>query len=92
MHYVILEIETQGKKLLRTMERNYGIVKKLPDSIKLIEVKDNFKRSVKTLFPQYNKEEWRYAKILEVNLFAFAYRLFHEDFSSFDGELYEEWR
>ena len=29
-------------------------------------------------------------KILEVNLFAFAYRLFHEDFSSLDGgaELY----
>ena len=24
-------------------------------------------------------------KILDVNLFAFAYRLFHEDFSSIDG-------
>ena len=24
-------------------------------------------------------------KILEVNLFAFAYRLFHEDFSALDG-------
>ena len=28
-----------------------------------------------------------YTKILEVNLFAFAYRLFHEDFSSIDGML-----
>ena len=28
-----------------------------------------------------------YTKILEVNLFAFAYRLFHEDFSSIDGTL-----
>ena len=26
-----------------------------------------------------------YTKILEVNLFAFAYRLFHEDFSSING-------
>ena len=26
-----------------------------------------------------------YTKILEVNLFAFAYRLFHEDFSSIDS-------
>ena len=26
-----------------------------------------------------------YTKMLEVNLFAFAYRLFHEDFSSIDG-------
>ena len=26
-----------------------------------------------------------YTKILEVKLFAFAYRLFHEDFSSIDG-------
>ena len=29
-----------------------------------------------------------YTKILEVNLFAFAYRLFHEDFSSIDGTLH----
>ena len=29
--------------------------------------------------------ELLYTKILEVNLFAFAYRLFHEDFSSIDG-------
>ena len=28
-----------------------------------------------------------YTKILEVNLFAFAYRLFHEDFSSIDWTL-----
>ena len=28
-----------------------------------------------------------YTKILEVNLFAFAYRLFHEDFSPLDGTL-----
>ena len=29
-------------------------------------------------------------KILEVNLFAFAYRLFHEDLSSIDGTLPHE--
>ena len=29
--------------------------------------------------------ELLYAKILEVNLFAFAYRLFHEDFSPING-------
>ena len=29
--------------------------------------------------------ELLYTKILEVNLFAFAYRLFHEDFSPIDG-------
>ena len=29
-----------------------------------------------------------YTKILEVNLFAFAYRLFHEDFSSINGMLH----
>ena len=28
-----------------------------------------------------------YTKILEVNLFAFAYRLFHEDFSLIDGTM-----
>ena len=28
--------------------------------------------------------EFLYTKILEVNLFAFAYRLFHEDFSLID--------
>ena len=28
-----------------------------------------------------------YTKILEVNLFAFAYRLFHEDFSPIDRAL-----
>ena len=27
-----------------------------------------------------------YTKILEVNLFAFAYRLFHEDFSPINGD------
>ena len=31
-------------------------------------------------------ENTLYTKILEVNLFTFAYRLFHEDFSSIDGE------
>ena len=31
----------------------------------------------------------KYTKILEVNLFAFAYRLFHEDFSSINGTLYK---
>ena len=29
-----------------------------------------------------------YTKILEVNLFAFAYRLFHEDFSSIDAQIF----
>ena len=29
----------------------------------------------------------KYTEILEVNLFAFAYRLFHEDFSPLDGTL-----
>ena len=33
--------------------------------------------------------ELLYTKILEVNLFAFAYRLFHEDFSSIDGALHD---
>ena len=32
--------------------------------------------------------ELLYTKILEVNLFAFAYRLFHEDFSSINGTLH----
>ena len=32
-----------------------------------------------------------YTKILEDNVFAFAYRLFHEDFSSI-GELYESYQ
>ena len=27
-----------------------------------------------------------YTEILEVNIFAFAYRLFHEDFSPFDRD------
>ena len=34
--------------------------------------------------------ELLYTKILEVNLFAFAYRLVHEDFSSIDGTSIEE--
>ena len=29
----------------------------------------------------------KYTEILEVNLFAFAYRLFHEDFSSIEGAM-----
>ena len=28
-------------------------------------------------------------KMLEVNLFVFAYRLFHEDFSPIDGALHD---
>ena len=32
--------------------------------------------------------ELLHTKILEVNLFAFAYRLFHEDFSPLDGTLF----
>ena len=31
--------------------------------------------------------ELLYTKILEVNLFAFAYRLFHEDFSAINGTM-----
>ena len=31
----------------------------------------------------------QYTKILEVNLFAFAYRLFHRDFSPIKGTLHE---
>ena len=30
-----------------------------------------------------------HTKILEVNLFAFAYRLFHEDFSPINGVLHD---
>ena len=30
-----------------------------------------------------------YTKILEVNLFAFAYRLFHEDFSPINRALHD---
>ena len=33
--------------------------------------------------------ELLYEKILEVNLFAFAYRLFHEDFSPIYGAVEE---
>ena len=33
--------------------------------------------------------ELLYTKILEVNLFAFAYRLFHEDFSPIVGVLHD---
>ena len=40
--------------------------------------------------------ELLYTKILEVNLFAFAYRLFHRDFSPLNGAFFEkspiEWR
>ena len=32
--------------------------------------------------------ELLYTKILEVNLFAFAYRLFHRDFSPINGTYY----
>ena len=35
--------------------------------------------------------ELLYTKILEVNLFAFAYRLFHRDFSPFNGTCPVEW-
>ena len=31
--------------------------------------------------------KWWNTKILDVNLFAFAYRLFHEDFSPIDGDI-----
>ena len=46
----------------------------------------SFAKKVKT----YNKlyKCYIYTKILEVNLFAFAYRLFHEDFSSIDGTFF----
>ena len=38
----------------------------------------------------FNVYTQRYTEILEVNLFAFAYRLFHEDFSPVNGTV--EWR
>ena len=46
-------------------------------------------KSTNSLKEQTSKktEKQYYTKILEVNLFAFAYRLFHEDFSSIDGAL-----
>ena len=34
------------------------------------------------------KYKEKYTKILEVNLFAFAYRLFHRDLSPLNGEKY----
>ena len=36
--------------------------------------------------------ELLYKKILEVNLFVFAYRLLREDFSPIDGTLPTDWR
>ena len=36
--------------------------------------------------------ELLYTKILEVNLFAFAYRLFHRDFSPLNKKSPVEWR
>ena len=36
-------------------------------------------------------DELLYTKILEVNLFAFAYRLFRRDFSPLDGIYCVEW-
>ena len=33
--------------------------------------------------------KFKYTKILEVNLFAFAYRLFHEDSSSIERVLHD---
>ena len=35
--------------------------------------------------PNFLYFEHTYTKIIEVNLFAFAYRLFHEDFSPLEG-------
>ena len=47
-------------------------------------VDEKFKVSQST---QLLKTYWKpyYTKILEVNLFAFAYRLFHRDFSPING-------
>ena len=48
MNYVIPEIKTQGKK---TFTYNGArLWNSLPDSIKLIEVKDNFKKKSKNIF------------------------------------------
>ena len=41
-----------------------------------------------TLVHTLNDNIYIFTKILEVNLFAFAYRLFHEDFSPIDGALH----
>ena len=38
-----------------------------------------------TMSTNINIDSTDYTEILEVNLFAFTYRLFHEDFSPLDG-------
>ena len=48
MNYVIPEIKTQGKKTFTYNEAR--LWNSLPDSIKLIEVKDNFKKKCKKHF------------------------------------------
>ena len=48
---------------------------------------DNSQHHEKHLLSFYSHIMNLYTKILEVNLFAFAYRLFHEDFSPIDGAL-----
>ena len=56
MNYVIPEIKTQGKKIF--IYNGARLWNSLPDSIKLIEVKDNFKKKCdKLLFFQLNEEE-----------------------------------
>ena len=48
MNYVIPEVPTQGKKTF--MYNGVRFWDSLPDSIKLIEVKDSFKKKCKNLF------------------------------------------
>ena len=57
MNYVIPEIKTQGKKTF--MYNGVRSWNSLPDSIKLMEVKNNFKKKCKKHFFQLNEEEWR---------------------------------
>ena len=55
MNYVIPEIKTQGKKTF--MYNGARLWNSLPDSIKLIEVKDNFKKSVNFFFSLMKRNE-----------------------------------
>ena len=48
MNYVLPEIKTQGKKTF--MYNGARLWNSLPDTIKLIEVKDNFKKKCKKQF------------------------------------------
>ena len=65
---------TDGKQLLWSLHHN-------------VTTLYNFYGHYTTMLPQYITS--MVTKILEVNLFAIAYRLFHEDFSPQGGVLYK---